>query len=153
MPTLLIEGTEGQLAHFRWVWLKYVTGFKANTHCKNCLYGGEYGIGLTEPSALNEPITLRPHGTYDYIYLCGMPKRQKAPGVHFAARPTVGAVAMLEADNGLRFMMSDMERLNIPKLPEGFNGLPHAYWSCVNYQFGVAYYGKEGRLPPRMRTR
>jgi hypothetical protein len=87
---------------------------------------------------------LREPGAYEYdVYLCGVTAR-KYPGLHLALAPEASASASVTTHNGIRIIVSGARQLEIPPLPEGYAGMSHAYTSCVNWQFGVAYYGLEG---------
>jgi hypothetical protein len=77
---------------------------------------------------------------YQYIYLCGVTAR-RYPGLHLALLPDASAEARTTTYNGIEISVRGARRLDIPPLPDGFAGMPHAYTSCVNWQFGVKYYG------------
>jgi hypothetical protein len=130
------------LRGFTQFWLRYVHGFSPRFHCQKSLRGfndprfrRDMHIGVSF-QLLDAP-------PYDYIYLCGVTAR-KYPGLHLALLPDAAASAHLVTYNGLEITVAGARQLAIPPLPDGFAGMSRKYTTCVNWQFGVRYYGLEG---------
>lgn len=138
---LLPDGSN-KLTGFARFWLRYVHGFSPHFHCQRSLRGfndprfkRDMHIGAS--FELLDPLRC------EYIYLCGVTAR-RYPGLHLALSPEPSAIAHVLTYNGVEIVVDGARQLEIPPLPEGYAGMPHAYTSCVNWQFGVKYYGLEG---------
>ncbi len=135
---LLPDGSN-RLTGFTQSWLRYVHGFSSHLHCQKSLRGfndprfrRDMQVGAS--FELLQPVR------YEYIYLCGV-TAHRYPGLHLALKPEPCAVAQVQTYNGIDITVSGALQLHIPQLPDGYAGMPHAYTSCVNWQFGVEYYG------------
>ena len=127
---------------FKYAWLRYVKDFDSNVHCQRSLKG------YNDPRFVNKmPIgkafDLDDPAKYRHIYLCAEAVIHDA-GLHFALLPEEGAAAQITTYNGIEITAANARRLVIPALPDGFDGRKHAFTSCVNWQFGVEYYGLKG---------
>jgi hypothetical protein len=127
---------------FKYVWLRYVRAFDPDVHCQKSLKG------RNDPRFINKmPIgksfELEDPASYRHIYLCADALIHDA-GLHFALLPEEGASAQVITYNGIEIKASNARQLAIPSLPDGFAGREHAFTSCCNWQFGVAYYGLKG---------
>jgi len=127
---------------FKYAWLRYVKDFDSNVHCQRSLKG------YNDPRFVNKmPIgkafDLDDPAKYRHIYLCAEAVIHDA-GLHFALLPEEGAAAQITTYNGIEITAANARRLVIPALPDGFDGREHAFTSCVNWQFGVEYYGLKG---------
>lgn len=127
------------LCGFTQFWLRYVRGFSPQFHCQRSLRG------FSDPRfwrrmQLGQTFELLEPARYQYVYLCGVTSR-RYPGMHLALLPNASAEARAVTYNGVEITVRGALRLDIPPLPDGFAGMPHAHTSCVNWQFGVRYYG------------
>ncbi|MGE5072433.1 MAG: hypothetical protein ACM3MF_03320 [Anaerolineae bacterium] len=127
------------LTGFTQFWLRYVRGFSPQYHCQRSLRGFNdprfsRHMQLGQSVALLEPVR------YQHIYLCGVTAR-RYPGLHLALLPDASEQAHAVTYNGIKISVRGARRLEIPALPEGYAGMPHSYTSCINWQFGVCYYG------------
>jgi hypothetical protein len=85
-----------------------------------------------------------------FFYICGVTEGWKN-NLHFAVTPNEGAVAMIDAEYGIRFTMYNASRVMITPLPLKWNGLTRQYTSCRNFQFGVEQFGYKAPLPKPQR--
>lgn len=127
---------------FRFLWLRYVTGFDPRHHCVRCLLG--------RPSRLLRPYRIWEKGVVeglldehpaDYLYLCGVTGRYDE-NLHIAMRPEPGAVVEY-AEERIEVRVEGAERLPITPIDLP---LPEAFLRCRNFQFGVNRYG--WTIPP-----
>ena len=130
-----------KLSGFTQFWLRYVRGFSPHFHCQRSLRGFN-DARFRRDMEIGRMCELEEPGRYEYIYLCGVTAR-RYPGLHMALRPRPLAVARATTYNGVEIAVSGAEGLEIPALPDGYAGLSRAYTTCVNWQFGVRYYGLE----------
>ncbi len=137
----LLPDGGNRLTGFTQFWLRYVHGFSPHFHCQKSLRGfndprfkRDMQVGVS--FELLEPVR------YEYIYVCGVTVR-RYPGLHLALVPESSAIACAVTYNGIEIVVHGARQLDIPPLPDGYAGMPHAYTSCVNWQFGVRYYGLE----------
>lgn len=136
--SLFPDGTS-RLRGFTQFWLRYVRGFSPQFHCQRSLRGFN-DTRFRRDLHVGQVFELQPGGHFDYIYLCGVTGRSH-PGLHLALKPEPAASARVVTYNGLEVTADGARQLEIPPLPDGFAGMAHAYTSCVNWQFGVHYYG------------
>jgi hypothetical protein len=138
-----IEDTKGcrhQLEGFRHFWGMYVTGFDHTQHCIKCLRGKRSAI-VTPKVKVGQSFMMSEAKAFDYLYLCGVETDFTwARNFHMALRPRPGATAIVETWNGFKVTVRDAELLQIPALPDDFQGLDRSYTTCRNFQFGVAAY-------------
>ena len=127
---------------FRYVWLWYVHGFNPNVHCQKSLKGYP-DRRFVNKMPIGKSFELDNPGNYRHIYLCAEAVIQDA-GLHFALLPEESAVAQVTTYNGIEIIATNARQLVIPPLPDGFGGKDHSFTSCLNWQFGVEYYGLKG---------
>jgi hypothetical protein len=129
-------GANPPLTGFTYFWLKYVSAFNPRVHCARCLVGA-YSQRVKKDMPLGAPITLD-EATAPLLYLCGVTSRWPT-NLHIAMLPKVGVQIVKRTYHNLVVTIDDAEELPIPPLADGFRGLPRAFTTCRNYQFGVAY--------------
>jgi hypothetical protein len=129
-------------ARYAYLWLKYVRGFDASQHCARCLIGtyskripyrrplagARFAGALDEVQPLSAP----------YLYMCGVTPRW-AENLHVAFIRSPGSVVEVE-DANIAVRITDACRILIDEraVPPG---LPRAYATCRNFQFGCQAYG------------
>jgi hypothetical protein len=143
------------LTGFRFVWLWYVRGFKPQHHCQRSLLGKPdvefLRWAYPQKRIVGRTFELHlPHG-YRQIYLCAEASVPDS-GLHLSMEPVAGASFSVETYNGVLITVTNARRLEIPPLPDGYLGYPHAYTSCCNWQFGVKYYGLAVTAPAAERV-
>lgn len=127
---------------FKYFWMKYVNGFDASVHCARCLLGHySQKVGLQMP--VNTEITIDEFDDYKCIYLCGVIGYVNNLHVAFVSSDNEEDIITAETYLGDKVIITGAKRLPIPPLPNGYNGLPLAYTSCRNYQFGVSFFEPE----------
>lgn len=130
-----------RLSGFTQFWLRYVHGFSPHFHCQKSLRGFS-DRRFSRDMQLGESLELLETGRYDYIYLCGV-TAERHPGLHLALLPDATATAKTVTYNGIAISAVGARQLEIPALPDGYAGMSRKYTTCVNWQFGVQYYGLE----------
>jgi hypothetical protein len=131
-----------KLSGFTQFWLRYVHGFSPHFHCQRSLRGFNDGR-FRRDMRIGETFELLEPDRYDYIYLCGVTAK-RYPGLHLALAPDSSAAVRAVTYNGIEVTVVGARRLDIPPLPDGYAGMSRAYTTCVNWQFGVEYYGLAG---------
>lgn len=131
-----------KLAGFTQFWLRYVHGFSPHFHCQKSLRGFN-DARFRRDMQIGGTFELLDPGQYDYIYLCGV-MAKRYPGLHLALASDTYATARAVTYNGIEITVKGARRLEIPPLPDGVAGMSRAYTTCVNWQFGVRYYGLDG---------
>lgn len=133
---------------FRYLWLKYVTGFDLKVHCARCLtgkYSTHFGPDVKRAVGirLNE-------APARYFYLCGVtqPYRWK-DNLHVAFRYKEGSV--LQYDDGKTgIVIENAERIDIEALPD-YSLEPHGaereYHTCRNWRFAYQMTHGKARQP------
>ena len=135
-PTLeLFKTTE----NFRYLWLKYVTGFDLSVHCAKCLvgqYSQYFKIGGVQTRSA---IGLRLFESYArYYYLCGVttPFRWE-DNLHLAFEYEKGS-QVVYWDGKTEIVIRDARRIDIKELPS-YDLDPHGklaeYHTCRNWRF------------------
>jgi hypothetical protein len=146
-PELVVFGDGRQVSGWRFLWLKYVSGFDHRQHCARCLVG-PYSKRVTRTMRLNERFVLDEHPEPEYFYLCGVAERGGwSANLHLAfvkGQPT--DIASVNASTGATFSVSGARALDIPELARGFDERPLSFTTCRNWRFGVARYGLPSTL-------
>lgn len=124
---------------FRYIWLRYVHGFNPHEHCQRSLLGRN-DTRFTNRMEIGRSFVLEGSNGYKHIYLCGEASVPNS-GLHLALLPEDGATAEVTTYNGIRIVVKNTRKLEIPALSDGYESMSHHFTSCVNWQFGVAYYG------------
>lgn len=127
---------------YLWLWIKYVTGFRSNTHCMNCLVGHRsdkippaskgtqpYLKGQIYRGVLNE-------AGYKYIYLCGVTD-EYANNLHVVVKYKAGGLVVHE-DEYCKVVIKNAERVPIPKIEQPIDR-GSQFTTCRNFMFGYAY--------------
>ena len=127
---------------FQYIWLRYVHGFNPHKHCQRSLLGRN-DPGFTNRMEIGRSFVLKGPKGYKHIYLCGEASVPNS-GLHLALLPEEGATAEMTTYNGIQIVIENTRKLEIPTLSDGYERMSHLYTSCVNWQFGVAYYGISG---------
>jgi hypothetical protein len=138
----LLPDGGGRLRGFTQFWLRYVHGFSPHFHCQKSLRGFN-DPRFKRDMQIGDSFELLERSRYDYTYLCGV-TAWKYPGLHLALAPDVTATARAVTYNGIEIVVHGARQLEIPMLSDGYAGMSRKYTTCVNWQFGVRYYGLEG---------
>jgi hypothetical protein len=126
---------------FRFLWVRYVVGFDPNKHCQSCLLGRSSAKFRNGALTCPATIALDEFDAYDYIYVCGVaPGQRWVRNLHLAVRFREGSEARARCYSGQEILLLNGENVEIPPLPDGFNGKNRSFTTCRNYQFGVAMY-------------
>ena len=131
-----------RLSGFTQFWLRYVHGFSPHFHCQKSLHGFN-DPRFKRDMHIGASFELPEPRRYEYIYLCGV-TAPRYPGLHLALMTDPSATARAITYNKLEITVTGARRLDIPPLPDGYAGMSRPYTTCVNWQFGVRYYGLEG---------
>ncbi len=124
-------------------WLAYINGFTIDQHCQRCFRGlyGNSGRRVSLSMPLNQPVPLDETSDYRHLYLCGVSHAGYANNFHLAFEYAAGSPdIILPSAGGMRIVVENARRLEIPSLPDGYGGYPRSFTTCRNWQFGVAYY-------------
>lgn len=136
-----VDTRNHHLTGYMFFWAKYVQGFDPREHCAKCLLGSwsaqiRMGMRMNSAYIMNE---VHP-ASYRYMYLCGV-SPIKDTGVQIALEEAPGEEFEELTYNNIRIRVQGARRLSFPKLPRNFRGMGPAYTTCMNYQFGVQYFG------------
>lgn len=124
---------------FRFLWGKFVRGFDPGVHCARCLlgtYSTVVRVGMDPGEHLLDPKV----APFDYFYLCGVTPKWST-NFHLAVRPCPGKEARATAHNGVEFLITDAEAIEIAPVPIGHLGKGPQFTTCRNWQFGLQQYG------------
>jgi hypothetical protein len=87
---------------------------------------------------------------YPYVYVCGVGSGLKSElwkkNLHLPLRYAEGQVLEFTAYNEYRFRAENAALVDIPELPEGWQGKDREHTRCKNFRFAVAAFG----FPPRV---
>lgn len=131
-------GTDRQIESFKYLWAKYVRGFRQQEHCARCLIGEFSKVVKPTMGPGEHALDAKPTG-WDYFYLCGVTKSWHH-NLHLACRRSPGALATVTAYNGAVFEIPDFEATPIQPTPVGFRGMNGYFTTCRNWQFGLQQY-------------
>lgn len=144
-PILFATGTGYAVTGWRYLWLKYVSGFDGDHHCAKCLVG-PFSKKVRRDMKLNTAVVLD-EAPAECLYLCGVAMRGGwASNLHLAFVPEPGSSTEMPSSTGVTFVVQNARRLAIPDLPNGFDGRTAAFTTCRNWRFGVARYGLRPKL-------
>lgn len=121
---------------YRYLWLKYVTGFNLNVHCARCLlghYSSAFGY-KRQPDKLAD-VTLDEFPCR-YMYLCGVTDRWE-DNLHVAFVESEGD-RFTYADKYCRLEVEGARRIDILELPSydlEKHGADRMYNTCRNWRF------------------
>lgn len=127
-------------------WGMYVRGFDPRVHCKRCFIGTKCSrVGTRMRMGVELP--LFEDDEAPYYYLCGGAGRgyqrqgKWEDNFHLAVRRVDGGLVEAETYNGIPIRLRNAERVEIPDLPDGWEGLSKRYTTCRNFRFGVHAFG------------
>ena len=136
-----VDTRHHNLTGYMFFWAKYVQGFDPREHCAKCLLGSWSAQIRMEMRMNTAYIMSEVHpASYRYIYLCGVAPVKDA-GVQIAMEVSPGEEFEEMTYNNIRIRVQGARRLLFPKLARNFHGMGPAYTTCMNYQFGVQYFG------------
>ena len=125
--------------NFRYLWLKYVTGFDLSQHCAKCLFGRYSTYFRIGGSPMKHGIGLRLYeARADFYYLCGVttPFRY-ADNMHLVFRYEKGSQVIYD-DGKTQVVIQDAAQVEIKELPS-YDLDPHGalaeYNTCRNWRF------------------
>ena len=135
---------KGKIEGFRFLWGFYLTGYNPSKHCQPCFFGRRAGHFCTPRATTGRHVFDRME-RYPYLYICGVgkgPKHQlRQQNVHLPVRYLENGVVEKTTYNDYRFRLMNAELLDIPELPEGWNGKPKEQTGCKNFRFAVSVFG------------
>ncbi len=131
-PTIRVEVKQDKAIKF--LWLKYVRGFKPDVHCARCLIGPysklfTYAPGYVKPQTITG--VLDEHSA-PWFYLCAVTKRWEW-NVHIAGQFELGSTTTHDDER------ISVEIVNFRRLPIDASHSPPAepeFATCRNWQFG-----------------
>lgn len=133
---------EVKLRAYRFLWLKYITGFKYQRHC-DAGFSGSYSKlhdtprgRLVNAGRFSVELSQKP---FRYLYLCGVTSRYE-DNLHVAFQPEHGSSITFE-DDRIRVVVSNAAQLSISPIADGFGGFGREFTTCRNWQFGMQYLG------------
>jgi hypothetical protein len=139
----------GPITGFRFLWAYYVNGYRPEKHCQPCFKGRRVNEFCTATASTGRQIVLDRMDRYPYLYVCGVAagpvSERGARNLHLPLRYAEGASVEVVSYNGYRFRARNAERVEVPLLPDNWNGLARAHARCRNFQFAVSVFG----YPPR----
>jgi hypothetical protein len=135
----------------RWTWLRYVTGFDVGSHCAQCLLG-EYAPQIR----LTTPATRKPAGFSTRVVLADFPARffylcavaecyERNSHVPFMADDDFFDFE----DDNLKVHVEGGRLLEIDPPPISVRHIPHKFWTCRCWAFGLSMWPEaRKRIPP-----
>ena len=83
------------------------------------------------------------------VYICGVAKgpdsERKHRNLHLPLLYERGAMATLSTHNGYEVTAMNAAQLEIPPVPDGWNGLPLRHTRCKNFRFAHSWFGSATR--------
>ena len=138
-------GEATRIGGFRYIWAYYVEGYKPDKHCQPCFIGARVADFSTPTAMSGKSITLDRMDKYPFVYVCGVGAGPKADlwkqNLHFPLKFLEGGVAEVTTYNGYHLRAENAARVEIPELPENWQGLSREHTRCKNFQFAVASFG------------
>lgn len=127
---------------FRYIWLKYITGFNLNEHCAKSFIGEYSKVNLFKEQ---QDVDLNEHEGAKYFYLCGVAKpfRYKE-NFHLAFIHKPGSLLHVNR-NGIEVMIQDAEEVEIKEQSfyDHEKGHLKTYNTCRNWRFAYQVVNKE----------
>ena len=135
----------GRVEGFRFLWAFYVNGFDPTTHCQPGFKGSRVDEFCT-PTARSGPVfTFDRMDRFPFVYVCGVgigPDQDRwKQNLHLPMRFKEAGVVEATTYNGYAVVAHNAELVEIPPLPDGWNGLPRKHTRCKNFQFAVGVFG------------
>lgn len=142
-PSIRIEITAPRT--WRFLWVKYVTGFNPAVHCARCLRGA-YSRHFRYPDGYYLPELVKT-ATLDeqpapWIYVCGVTPRYRW-NLHIAGRAAPGQRASYR-DERIAVELSDFEQ--VPIDPRHTPTASKPFETCRNWQFGWMAFPETPRI-------
>ena len=138
-------GTTARIKGFRYIWAYYVKGYRPETHCQPCFIGDRVEDFSTPTAMSGKSVSFHRMDQYPYVYVCGVgvgPKTElRAQNLHFPLRYLEGGVEVVTTYNGYHLRAENAARVEIPELPDDWQGLDREHARCKNFQFAVACFG------------
>lgn len=135
----------GRVEGFRFLWAFYVSGYDPKKHCQPCFKGRRVDEFCTPTARSGPVIALDRMDQFPYVYVCGVgagPDRDRwKQNLHLPMRFKQGGVVEATTYNGYSVVARDAELVEIPPLPDGWNGLPLSHTRCRNFRFAVGAFG------------
>lgn len=139
MARIVIETTGA----YKFLWLKYVTGFDPRQHCAKSLIGSYHkGIpfGRVKPGTVFD-IDVDP-AIAPYAYLCGVTENWET-NLHVAMRVAREPKQWVHDSHGRATVQCPGGEFELlPILPVVSEEVRTEYLSCRNWQFGMRAFGK-----------
>lgn len=139
------SGEEALIKGFRFMWAFYVKGYDPDKHCQPCFIGSRVNEFCTPRAMTGRRVECDRMAQFPYLYVCGVSAGRKEDrwqeNLHLPLRYAEGAVVEKETYNGYRFRIENATQVDIPELPEGWQGKPREHTRCKNFQFAVAAFG------------
>lgn len=141
----------GRVEGFSLIWAFYVKGFIPEKHCQFCFKGLRAPNFHSRSAASGVDIVLDRLDVSTIVYLCGVAMgaedQRRYRNLHLPVRYTPGATASATTYNGYIVEMQNATALEIPPVPDGWQGLPLRHTRCKNFRFGLTHFG-EGVATP-----
>jgi len=139
----------GPVEGFSLIWAFYVAGFRPWTHCQSCFKGERAPNFHSRNAASGVDVVLDRLDISPIVYICGVAKgpehERKHRNLHLPVRFEPGATAILSTYNGYQVTAMNAVQLEIPPLPDGWNGLPLKHTRCKNFRFAQSWFGPATR--------
>ncbi len=151
--TIMLEvtGPAGEttpIKGFSSLWVKYVDGFDSTAHCQRCLRGKRVEEASAGRLAAGHPVALDQMDRYPYVYVCGVSagpeSLRRERNLHLPLKYAPGQTVTVKTYNGYTITATNAVQLEIPKLDDGWQGLPPIQTRCKNFQFAVSVFGYPG---------
>ncbi len=127
---------------YRFLWLKYITGFNYQRHCAQG-FSGTYCRLHESPKGrlVNAGMYTKElnEWPFQFLYLCGVTSKYEN-NLHIAFRPELGGKIAFE-DDRIRVVVSNATQLSIRPIADGFAGFAREFTTCRNWQFGMEHMG------------
>jgi hypothetical protein len=145
-PTITLEVKQERF--YRFLWIKYVTGFNPKVHCGKCLLG-QYSKRIVYdrksyylPKIRLDQAPLDEHPA-KFIYLCGVTPRWEW-NLHIVGRAQPGS-RVTHDDDRISVKLADFEPIAIDATQSP--PVPKAFSTCRNWQFGWCGFPDTPREP------
>jgi hypothetical protein len=139
----------GRIEGFHPIWAFYVTGLVPDKHCQFCFKGARAKNFNSTNAASGVDIVLDRLDISPVVYVCGVAKgpvdQRKHHNLHLPVHHKPGATVTIGTYDGYQLTVSNAEQLDIPALPDGWNGLPLKHTRCKNFRFALSYFGSTER--------
>ena len=138
-------GETGEIEGFRSLWAYYVSGYDPDQHCQDCFRGDwveEFSGGRARAGTTYEFDRM---DEFPYLYVCGVARgpesERRHRNLHMALAHAPGEEVSVTTRDGHVVHARDAVLLDIPELPDGWQGLTEDYTRCKNFRFAVSRFG------------